>query len=35
MAARILDAGIDVDLSAEFGAAFGNESDGAAAGTED
>ena len=35
MAARILDAGIDVDLSAEFGAAFDNESDGAAAGTED
>ena len=35
MAARILDAGIDVDMSAEFGAAFGNESDGAAAGTED
>lgn len=33
MAARILDAGIDVDLSAEFGAAFG--SDGAAAGIED
>ena len=35
MAARILDAGIDVDMSAEFGAAFGNESDGAAAGNED
>lgn len=33
MAARILDAGIDVDLSAEFGAAFA--SDGAAAGIED